>query len=165
MKKVLFLDVDGVLNSTRTYIAFGGRPSKLHHQRMFDQVAIGLLRRLCASAGIVIVWSSAWRQDHRWQDAAEAFDLPIIDATPMLGHRGLEIAFWLEQHPQVEQYAILDDEPSMLDGQLSRFIQTSGHEGLTWERFTALCEVFGESPYAGEASHAGWVTTKLAWET
>jgi hypothetical protein len=162
--KALFLDVDGVLNSTRTFLAFGGYPSKLHHQGMFDQVAIALLRRLCESAGISIVWSSAWRQDHRWQDAAQAFGLPIIDATPQLGNRGLEIAHWLAQHPEAEQYAILDDAPEMLDGQLSRFIQVDPREGLTWAKFSDLCELFGESPYAGESRHPGWVSEKLAWE-
>jgi hypothetical protein len=104
--------------------------------------------------------------DHRWQDVAQAFDLPIIGATPVLpGCRGEEIARWLAECQEVEQYAILDDDPNILDGQLSRWVRIDPREGLTWERFTVLCELFDENPYAGETRHEGWVTTKLAWES
>jgi hypothetical protein len=42
--KVLFLDIDGVLNSARTAVACRGYPMDLdgYHRAMFDEVALGL---------------------------------------------------------------------------------------------------------------------------
>ena len=66
--KVLFLDIDGVLNSTRTAVANGGYPHELHHREAFDWTSIKLLQRLCDSAGVLVVLSSAWRNfcDFTW---------------------------------------------------------------------------------------------------
>jgi hypothetical protein len=165
--RILFLDVDGVVNSTKTCVAFGGYPHDIRPQDlpMFDTAAIALLQRLCDSAGIQVVLSSAWRLSHDFKAVGEAFGLPIIDRTPALpGPRGEEIAFWLHQHPEVTQYAILDDDPDMLEEQKGRFVRTNGREGLTWEAFEALCELFGENPYAGEPRKRNWRDVKLAWE-
>lgn len=162
MTKVLFLDIDGVVNSTRTQVAFGAYPHTLKEQHLFDQAALSLIRRLCESAGIQIVLSSAWRVDYSAREVAEAFDLPVIDSTPCLcGPRGEEILFWLQQHPEVEQYAILDDTPDMRDDQEARFIQTNPEDGLTWRDFSRLCGLFGESPFAGKARSRHWRTEKL----
>ena len=128
--KILFLDIDGVLNSTRTCVAFGGYPMELKHIAAFDQVAIRLIQRLCDSAGVQVVLSSAWRLHCDFKDVGAALGLPIIDRTPSLsGNRGSEIARWLSEHPEVEQYAIIDDDGDMLDGQLSRFVHG------TWQAF------------------------------
>lgn len=154
--KVLFLDVDGVLNSTRTCVAFGGYPFELD-DGSFDMVAIALLQRLCAAADVSVVFSSAWRLHCDFRDAGKAFGLPIIDRTPSLcGPRGAEIAAWLAQHPEVEQYAIIDDDADMLPGQLPHFVKTDPHEGLSWQAFTRLCEIFGVQPYDGSARVREW---------
>ena len=155
--KVLFLDIDGVLNSTRTCTATGGYPHELEHRGGFDWIAIRLLQRLCDSSGVQIVLSSAWRLHHDFKDVAKAFDLPIIDRTPSLcGPRGKEIQHWLDAHPDVEVYAIVDDDADMLPEQMPRFVKTDGREGLTWANFVRLCEVLGESPYAGTVRERHW---------
>lgn len=164
--KVLFLDIDGVLNSTRTCVAFGGYPMELTHIGAFDQVAIRLIQRLCDSGGVQVVLSSAWRLIHPHDEVGKALGLPIIDRTPSLtGPRGLEINAWLSNHPEVKQYAIVDDDSDMLPDQIARFVQTAGHEGLTWNDFTKLCALFGENPYAGEPRNRSWRSAgELAWD-
>lgn len=163
--RVLFLDIDGVLNSTRTSVAHGGYPHELTHTEAFDWVAIKLLQRLCDSSGIQVVLSSAWRLTHDYKDVAKAFDLPIIDSTPsLLGCRGDEIQHWLDNHVEVTNYAILDDDPDMLESQWTHFIHTRGAEGMTWADFSRLCQIFGESPFSGEVRQRNWRETKLAWE-
>lgn len=163
--RVLFLDIDGVLNSTRTCVAHGGYPMELTHTEAFDWVAIKLLQRLCDSSGIQVVLSSAWRLTHDYKDVAKAFDLPIIDRTPsLLGCRGDEIQHWLDNHVEVTNYAILDDDPDMLESQEPHFIHTRGSEGMTWADFSRLCQIFGESPFSGEVRQRNWRETKLAWE-
>ena len=102
--------------------------------------------------------SSSWRILVDLKRLADTLGLPIIDKTPVLAaSRGHEIARWLNEHPEVEQWAIIDDDCDMLPGQQSRFVHTSGHEGMTWADFTKLCDIFHESPYAGEAHAQGQI--------
>lgn len=155
--RVLFLDIDGVLNSTKTCVAFGGFPHELHHIDAFDKAAIRLLQRLCDSSGVQIVLSSTWRKTHHWRDVGTALGLPIIDATPvMLGPRGIEIQAWLQAHPEVKQYAIIDDDGDMLADQKPRFVKTLHSEGMTFGDFEKLCKLFGEDAFAGEVRNRNW---------
>lgn len=158
MMKILFLDIDGVLNSTRTCVAFGGYPMELEQIGAFDQVAIRLLQRLCDSAGVQIVLSSAWRNSVTVADAAAAFGLPIIDKTGNeLGPRGVQIQAWLDRHPEsVERFAIIDDDDDMLGDHAPHFVRTNGHEGMTFEDFRKLCGLFNESAYAGAPRNRNW---------
>jgi len=156
--KVLFLDIDGVLDSVRSAIAFGGYPTGLEDIGAFDPIAIRLLQRLCDASGAQVVLSSAWRTFVDFRAVGAAFGLPVIDQTPLLlGQRGDEIHAWLCEHPQVEQYAIVDDNDDMLPGQMSRFVQTCGFDGLRWGDYVRLCELFGVDPEAGEPRDRHWL--------
>ena len=145
--KILFLDVDGVLDSWRTSIAFGGMPFNIvgRDRAMFDEVAIRLIAAICERAGAQIVLSSAWRREDYWQDIGPALGLPIIDRTPWVfnGYRGDEIAAWLGEHAQVERYAILDDMADAGVGHEGRFIRTSMKEGFTYANAEKLAELLG----------------------
>ncbi len=139
--KVLFLDIDGVLNSHRTAYAFGGFPFDVDkHRSRFDEVAIALVRNICTAAGAQIVLSSSWRTDKDWERIGASLNLPIVDRTPYLhpGPRGEEIAAWLSAHPEVRCYAILDDDGDMLEEQIPRFVQTTHEDGLTFALATKL---------------------------
>lgn len=147
--KVLFLDIDGVLNSRRTCEAFGGPltggfPHAFDEKNMtlFDHAAIGLIRKLCEKTDASIVLSSSWRIIHSVHDCANGLDLPIFDRTPILNWsgrtRGDEIAAWLADHPEVTRYAIVDDDSDMLAEQKQYFVQTAFQEGLTWANYEAL---------------------------
>lgn len=147
---VLFLDIDGVLNSHRTAVGLGGIPwcsdlrTRPERMQLLDPVAVGLLRAACAAADLKIVLSSTWRKDAEWTSLGAALDLPIIDRTPtMLGIRGSEIAAWLDEHPEVESYAIVDDDSDMLPEQMHRFVKTNGAHGYGWEEHIKLCDLFG----------------------
>lgn len=71
---MLFLDIDGVLNSARTCVACKGYPMELdgYHRAMFDEVALGLIRGLCAKGGVSVVVSSAWRITYHWDAIGRA---------------------------------------------------------------------------------------------
>jgi hypothetical protein len=152
--KVLFLDIDGVLNSQKTCEAFGN-PSKggfphgfdADNMALFDHAAIALIRRLCKKTDASIVLSSSWRIIHSVNDCANGLDLPIFDRTPSLNWygrvRGDEIAAWLSDHPEVTRYAIVDDDSDMLDWQKSRFVQTNFQEGLTFRNYEDLLCLLG----------------------
>jgi hypothetical protein len=149
--KVLFLDIDGVLNSTRSCIANRGYPFdfSLEHMAMFDHIAVAMIRGLCAAGGVSVVVSSAWRLTHHWDAIGRALDLPTMGSTPQLpGVRGGEIAAWLAEHPEVTQYAIVDDDADMLPEQMPFFVKTNGHEGLSFANLSRLAEIFGINVHA-----------------
>ncbi|MBB3010662.1 HAD domain-containing protein [Cupriavidus alkaliphilus] len=158
--KVIFLDIDGVLNSRRTCIAHNGYPHGFtpDQMKMFDHAAIGLVRDVCRGSGAVIVLSSSWRTLHAAEEVAEALDLPVIDRTPSLaGNRGQEIAAWLAEHPSVQVYAIVDDNSDMLESQRAHFVQTSEEEGLSYSDYVAIKRILN-----GE--DAGHSRKALFWE-
>lgn len=138
--KVLFLDIDGVLNCHRTAIAFGG----MFGTGVLDPIALRLVRGICKQAGASIVLSSSWRLHHNFKALGAELDLPMIDATPsMLGPRGKEIAAWLAAHPEVTTYAIVDDDADMLPEQMPYCVKTHMQNGLTWDCANKLAELFG----------------------
>lgn len=153
--RVLFLDIDGVLNSSRTCVGLGGYPHDFSPGGMalVDTAALGLVRGLCRAGGVAIVLSSSWRTTHGFADVAAGLDLPVVDRTPSLcGTRGTEIADWLARHPGVERYAIVDDNSDMLPAQLPFFVHTDGREGLLWRDFEKLCSLFSVNPHDCSAS-------------
>lgn len=148
-RKVIFMDIDGVLNSMKTVYANGKYPRALADVYQFDQNARALLRRFCASSGAEIVLSSSWRNWNTVQDCATALNLPIIDKTPHIKgvDRGSEIEAWLQAHTDVTEYAILDDGSDMLPEQQPRFIRTDTREGFCFKDYCRLCEMFGINPF------------------
>lgn len=165
--KVLFLDIDGVLNSHRSVVALNGYPHDVTPAGLaqFDMIAVSLLRGLCKAGGIKVVLSSTWRLDKDWERIGPTLGLPIIDRTPILwGARGKEIASWLDDKP-VERYAILDDDSDMLPEQTPYFVKTQHEDGLTWHPFVKLCELFSVNPYdCNEARVRPSAPAALAWE-
>jgi hypothetical protein len=140
--KVLFLDIDGVLNSGRTAAATGGYPYCFDeaNKARFDWIAVGLIRKLCEKEDASIVLSSSWRRGkNAVHECANGLDLPIFDKTLDLpGVRGEEIQDWLNRHPEVTHYAIVDDNSDMLESQKEHFVQTSMEDGLSFSDFAAL---------------------------
>ena len=153
--KVLFLDIDGVVNSMRTCMAYEGYPWDVDPEslKMFDHVALALIRRVCIKGDIKIVLSSTWRIGEKvYPKMAQALELPIIDRTPVfhvserLGRRGAEIQAWLDGHPEVTQYVILDDEVfDMNKDQESHIVKTDGKNGLSFEKYIKLLKKFNLS--------------------
>lgn len=159
--KILFLDIDGVINSERTRVALGGYPSDFTpaERGKFDHVAIALIARLCRITGARIVLSSAWRNLFSVDECATELALPIIDQTPVLGadvykngvQRGDEIQAWLDQHPEVTHYAIVDDMADMLEHQQERFVRTDPDNGLSYRDYTVLQNLLEADVHALEA--------------
>lgn len=140
--KILFLDIDGVLNSRRSQMAFGGYPHDFSDMSMFDPVAVALIRRLCRVTQCSAVLSSDWRYTTTAHAAANALDIPIMDATPRLnGTRGMEINAWLADHPEVTRYAIVDDIAQFLPEQQRFFVKTDDAFGLTLRDYSDLASI------------------------
>lgn len=134
--KVIFLDIDGVLNVIpQGFDDYGA----IFHHHFIDN-----LKRIIDETDAVIVISSSWRMDgidamkNMWSD--RNYPGEVIDITPHCNilineglfsffdevARGDEIQYWLDRN-DVENYVILDDDTDMLDSQMHNFVRTSNN--------------------------------------
>ena len=132
--KIIFLDVDGVLNNndtdTRNPLGYIG----------VDDTLCQRLRDIVAATGAKIVLSSAWRTAPRalpylWEHCGPTVE--CIGETPYYpaGIRGDEIQEWLDQNAdrlKVNRFIILDDREDM-GRVLDRLVHTDYEVGLTEE--------------------------------
>lgn len=124
--KVLFIDIDGVLNTTRT-----PNPRKLPY--VAEKRLVTRFRKLLQRTGAKAVLISTWRYDPAGLFSAKFHGIPFIGCTPDMPHRPRrnEILRWLKAHPRVTRFAVIDDDDDELD-ELPLF-QPSPREGLTPE--------------------------------
>lgn len=142
--KIIFLDIDGVLNSEEFFVERtqdcryhdykkAGYSARLARQMCsLDSVAIAKLNYLLSQTDAKIVVSSTWRADDpELQELFAIVGIPAyIDITPYheTRHRGTEIKMWLDKHPEVSNYIIIDDDDDMLYDQMKHFIQTDAYK-------------------------------------
>lgn len=139
--KILFLDIDGVVNSIRSATASKGYPYPNKEYEKFDEIALHLIRLVCHITNTKIVLSSTWRFYINTIELGEQLGLPIIDETPKsFKTRGYEIKQWLDNN-DCEKYAIVDDYSDMLEEQQNFFVKTDPLNGLSYENYTQLLEI------------------------
>ncbi len=126
--KILFLDIDGVVNCDKTVQTHGSWLG-------IDPYMSLLVNRICEATGAKVVLSSTWRLDESSRDEVRNRVINFVDVTPDFPRamRGYEIKKWLDSHSAIDKYAILDDTDDMLPEQQDSFFQTSFKVGLTDE--------------------------------
>lgn len=144
MRKIIFLDFDGVLNTEyyQGLLQFQGKQWQDEHGAFFDPRAVRQLKRVIDTTGADIVVESSWKYLglEAMQELWRVRDLPgrVIDITPSLtgnASKGEEIAAWLSEYATPDtRYVIIDDEYVVLDTQIPYFILTNPYEGLTEEQ-------------------------------
>jgi hypothetical protein len=102
-ERVIFLDIDGVLNRS------SGGTAKDH------TVAMDLLNRfksLLSSTNARVVLASTWRHEPNGLQKARDLGIPFDDVLPDLRPqpRGREVNAWLADHPNVKRFAVVDDD-------------------------------------------------------
>ena len=155
MRKILILDIDGVLNPK-----WWNRKKPVDRYGCgFEPRAIANLCKIVSETNAEIVISSSWKcmglkeLQNMWIDR----NLPgkVIDITPdylsdelllnsefdnidALYNRGSEIKGWLMLHgDDVSHYAIIDDMDDILPEQQNHFVQADPDVGIT--KFDADC--------------------------
>ena len=110
--KVIFLDIDGVLNSDE-YLDKVKKSDIQGIERDIDVGKVKLLKRAIDETGARVVLSSSWRytRNARYLKELLANYEIRVDSTPYIrDERGLEIKKWLSENQGVEDFIILDDE-------------------------------------------------------
>lgn len=127
--KIIFLDIDGVLNNAKTDMS----------KSQLDPILVERFKRVMKETDARIVLSSTWRL---WEDSIKQIrdvGIPIYDITPDkrgLTSRGTEIKEWLfiqslKSDFVVKRYVIIDDNSDFHKDQ--PLFKTSSLEGLTEE--------------------------------
>lgn len=143
--KVIFLDFDGVITiPPRWYL----KADKIKY-----------IKRIVDETGAKIVVSSSWRMDTIEETIKTMIGRPkrcprnrmlnwfiknLYDVTPVYGlgnGRGGEIQQWLNKHPEVDNYVIIDDDNDMWDSQMYHFVQTNYEDGITEVEATRAIKV------------------------
>ena len=114
--KVIFLDVDGVLNSDKFF-------DNNIDNSYIDEKTVRLLKKAVEETGAKVVVSSSFRYTRSFGKVQEILlkNGITFDKTPFLDNeRGKEIKQWIDEHSkiskelkassEVEDYVVLDDE-------------------------------------------------------
>ncbi|MCB9425898.1 MAG: hypothetical protein H6584_02545 [Flavobacteriales bacterium] len=164
MIKVIFLDIDGVLNSTKSCEfyekkyggnGYGGfftedREPTLR-EVLWDEDCVRWLHKIVLETGASIVITSTWRHFyaielfHAMFKLYQVFDLNIMGKTSSIGlkNRGEEIQKFIDQY-SIINYVILDDSNNILPGQQARFVKTDFNVGLTEKDYLKAVRILGK---------------------
>ena len=134
--KVIFLDIDGVLNTSETFIKRKQDWEKTGIWNLeIDEFRVEYLKRIIDETEAKVVLSSAWRRDFEnvsgkvipihekgeaLQNILKKYDIELYDILRK-GYSLLRedlITIWLNEHPDVESFIIIDDATT----HLKRFI-------------------------------------------
>ena len=141
MRKIIFLDIDGVLNSKETVT----RSSRCKSIIGIDPYLVAIFNRIIFATDAEIVLSSTWRKAKSSRAEIRKRVMDFIDVTPVINDeyavRGDEVEAWLEKnigkfyHSTREEknlkYAILDDDSDFYHWQ--PLFKSTWEKGLTEE--------------------------------
>ena len=143
--KIIFLDIDGVLNSNKSIIQFNENGYGGYFNDLPVKETIDPLNKLTDLTSAKIVISSTWRKLHNILSLSYIFYLcgikaELIGVTPIVHNvqRGVEIKNWLESPSiigggvtEVTNFVILDDDSDM-EPLMKHFVKIDNRVGLTF---------------------------------
>lgn len=143
--KIIFLDVDGVLNSDEYFDKIKNLDIQ-GIERDIDVEKIKLLKKVIDATGAEVVLSSSWRYTRNAQYLKELLSKYgiYVDSTPYIqNERGLEIRKWLSEHQDVEDFVILDDEifESYDEELMKKLVKISNENGRSFGEGLLLSDV------------------------
>jgi hypothetical protein len=145
-RKIIFLDIDGVMNSINT------RPQDPRGLADFlDPRNVSVLNAIVEATGAVVVVSSTWRLSTSFAALQASFAeagcvAEIVDVTPDIDQRQrvLEVAAWLErQATPPSRFVVLDDDydmPAFPD----KLVRTSKQYGLSPRDLPAVLAILAD---------------------
>lgn len=139
---VLFLDYDGVVNipmwSEHKTRGWARRFNMPYDNKVNHLEAVQWVSEFCEKYNYDIVVTSTWRLEANYKEclinAGLRDGIQILGCTPILkelsAQRGEEISLWLDEHPEVKNYLIFDDESDMTV-HMERLIKVDNLIGFT----------------------------------
>ncbi|WP_238885436.1 HAD domain-containing protein [Clostridium sp. YIM B02551] len=155
--KVIFLDIDGVLNSEEFFLN--------NKNQVIDKNCVSILKNIVDTTGAVIVMSSGWKlwfdddmmpQDDYSKSLYEIlceFDIKLFGKTPDFSNEEIitrktfshvkakEIKVWLNEHEDIDKYVVIDDL-DMKDEEINtHLVRINGKTGITEEYAKAVIDM------------------------
>lgn len=171
MEKIIFLDIDGVLNSAQSLIHFKafGYPTKIKQAYLktgeidcpyFDPISVSLLKAIVKTLGAKIVISSTWRLNCSMQDFNLIFNYygfntedVIIGKTHNRGDsRSTQIKDWVSDN-NILDFIIIDDihESNWDEDLREKLINVNGDVGFNMinvKQILKICNKTDEELFA-----------------
>lgn len=148
---IIFLDIDGVLCTVRSHIAYGGQGLMQH----LDPVAVKLVAHIARVAKAQIVLSSTWREFHDQKGMTAILQNSGWDVVPWHqnwktpvrkdGVRHVEILNWLSDNGGAAEtnFIVIDDRPVFLAEHSDKMVRTKDDEGFLFSDFQRACRILG----------------------
>lgn len=158
MKKFIFLDFDGVMDTTHhcNWLYHEGQPEADRYGTVFDPDCIRNLEDIIERTDAEIVVTSSWKDVMSYEQILQMWkdrNLPgfVMDVAPTCSnHRGDEIASWLSIFTESSggekySYVIIDDmgEADFNDDQLDHLVSVDFFYGLSEEAAQKAIEILG----------------------
>ena len=134
--KVIFLDKDGVLNSDEYFDKIKGLDI-VGVESDVDIEKINLLKEAIDITGAKVVLTASARYTTKGQQLIQLLReyKILLGVTPFINNkRGVEIKQWLFEHPETEDFVILDDEifESYDEEMMKKLIKISNGNGVNF---------------------------------
>lgn len=164
---LIFLDIDGVLNS---HNFFSSRVSCKSILDDIDPNAVEILNKIVDKTGASVVISSTWRKIRTHEEIHKILvergyrHNNVIGSTPVMDTvRGIEIDWFLKEmgfnpvyydkdlcqshinSSKIKNYLILDDEPDMLYIQKNNLLVTNMQSGLLSEHVDICVDILSKN--------------------
>lgn len=159
---VIFVDIDGPLLPRKMHVFRENRTWKAKAIPKFDEFAIRAFNLWAKYSNAKIVFSTYWAYHFTADELKRimqvnglSFDYHKDVLTPKKASstRNHEIAMWLEEHPEVENFIAVDDDTTCkyLDNQVEdgtitvkgRWVPVDFDDGISWENFCDGCVGLG----------------------
>ncbi len=153
--RVIFLDIDGCLNSVSSFIYNNrlrllGLSDTFSHETLCPIACSNLQYILEECTDVQLVISSTWRKYNTIDELKEKLAAcnvcsdRIIGVTPidMDRYRGTEIKEYVDGHPEIKAFVILDDDSDMKP-YLDMLVKVDSRNGLTFTDSEKVIEKLG----------------------
>lgn len=155
--KVIFLDVDGVLNSEEFL--------ESNHKEAINRASVSILKDIIDKTGAVVVLSSGWKlwfdenmmprdgYAQQLSDVLHEYDIALFDKTPDFSTEEIraaktfskvkaqEITAWLHAHKIVRKYVVLDDLYLGVPEINAHLVKTDARIGITEQDATCVIDM------------------------
>ncbi|MBO4599681.1 MAG: hypothetical protein J5641_02975 [Bacteroidales bacterium] len=165
MERYIFLDIDGVLNTNRSYKAYSseGKPWRDDYGPFFDNESVNNLRHIIETTGADVIITSTWK--YKGIDAMHTLwtlrEMPgfLLGVTPEVTSndfcmRSMEIKRWLAQNapenPDDYRFVIIDDSSIFLPEHLPHLVSTSSSVGITPDDAEKAIAILTQTPLSDQ---------------
>lgn len=139
---IIFLDIDGVMNSYYYY-------KKFNFHEMLEKNKVNMLKKVIKETNAKIVITSKRKMIPSYiNEITNEFiknGIDIYDFTKEIGLKNDEVKDWLIDHNNINNYVILDDNDcGFLADFKDKFIKISSYYGLTKSKSNILISILGQ---------------------